>query len=117
MQVPRRARRARYAEGTVSLNDPATSLMSSYTSLIATIPNTKMTQDAPSHHDNLQTNGSTKLAAASDAPYILPEICNELRSKVISFLDETTDDKVLRNVQSQVRVSMKVIEDAISRYG
>jgi len=76
-----------------------------------------MTQDAPSHQDHLQANGSTKIASTSDASYILPEICNELRSKLIAFLDEKTEDKVLRNVQSQVRVSMKVIEEALSRYG
>jgi len=77
----------------------------------------KMTQDAPSHPDNSQANGSVTLDSTSPAPYILPEICTELRGKVIAFLDEKTEDKVLRDVQSQVRLSMKVIEEALSRYG
>jgi FAD synthetase len=36
---------------------------------------------------------------------------------VIAFLEEQIDDEVLRNVQSQVRVSMGVIEEALCRYG
>lgn len=76
-----------------------------------------MIQDAPSHQDNIRPNGNTQLAPESGAPYILPDICNELRRSVIAFLDEKTDDKVLRNVQSQVRVSMKIIEEALSRFG
>ncbi|KAF4630964.1 hypothetical protein G7Y89_g7176 [Cudoniella acicularis] len=59
-----------------------------------------MTQDAP-----------------SDAPRTLPDICQLLRRKIIAFLEEQTDDEELRNVQSQVRVSMRVIEEALSRYG
>jgi FAD synthetase len=76
-----------------------------------------MTQDAPSHPDDSRVNGVTKPASASDAPRTLPEICDELRRKVIAFLEEQTDDKVLRNVQSQVRASMGVIEEALCRYG
>ena len=76
-----------------------------------------MTQDAPIHGDNLEINGSTKPVSSSDAPYIIPEICYELRRKVVAFLDEETEDKTLRNVQSQARVAMGVIEQALSRYG
>jgi len=75
-----------------------------------------MTQDPHPHQDDSQVNGVAKPASASDAPRTLPEICDELRRKVIAFLEEQTDDEVLRNVQSQVRVSMGVIEEALGRY-
>lgn len=75
-----------------------------------------MTQDPHSHQDDLQVNGVVKPASASDAPRTLLEIYDELRRKVIAFLGEQTDDEVLRNVQSQVRVSMRVIEEALGRY-
>jgi FAD synthetase len=76
-----------------------------------------MTQDAPSHQDDSRVNGVAKPTSASDTARTLPEICDELRRKVIAFLEEQIDDEVLRNVQSQVRVSMGVIEEALCRYG
>ncbi|KAG9242532.1 hypothetical protein BJ878DRAFT_425687 [Calycina marina] len=48
---------------------------------------------------------------------MVPEVCHELRRKLNAFLTEKPEDKVLRDVQSQVQVSMKVIEKALSRYG
>jgi hypothetical protein len=47
----------------------------------------------------------------------LPDICHTLRRKLDAFLDEQTEDEVLRNVQSQARVSMGVISEALQRYG
>jgi FAD synthetase len=47
----------------------------------------------------------------------LPDICFELQAKIDAFLSERTDDEVLRNVQSQVSVSMGVIHEALRRYG
>jgi FAD synthetase len=76
-----------------------------------------MTQDAPSHEDGPRVNGAAKPVASASAPPALPEVCRELRRKVIAFLDEQTDNKVLQGVQSQVRVSMGVIEEAMCRYG
>jgi FAD synthetase len=76
-----------------------------------------MTQDAPSYPDDSRVNGVAKPPSASDVPRTLPEICDELRRKVIAFLEEQTDDEVLQNVQSQVRVSMGVIVEALCRYG
>lgn len=78
---------------------------------------TKMVQDAPYHEGDSRVKGVPNSASASDALGSLPEICDELRSKVIAFLEEKTEDEMLRNVQSQVRVSMGVIEEALSRYG
>jgi FAD synthetase len=76
-----------------------------------------MTPDPHSHHDDSQVNGVAKPASVSDAPRTFREICDELRHKVITFLEEQTDDEMLRNLQSQVRVSMGVIEEALRRYG
>jgi FAD synthetase len=76
-----------------------------------------MTQDPHSRQDDSRINGVAKPASASDVPRALPEICDELRHKVIAFLKEQTDDEVLRNVQTQVWVSMGVIEEALRRYG
>lgn len=47
----------------------------------------------------------------------LPEICFELQAKIDAFLNEQTDDEVLRNVQGQVKVSMGVIREALRRDG
>ena len=78
-----------------------------------------MTQDAPCHQGGPRVNGIAEPASASvsDVPRSLLQICDELRRKVTAFLDEQTDSKVLQGVQSQVRVSMGVIEEAMRRYG
>lgn len=47
----------------------------------------------------------------------LPDICHTLRRKLDAFLDEQTEDQVLRNVQSQARISMGIISEALRRYG
>jgi len=47
----------------------------------------------------------------------LPDICYTLRRKVDAFLQAQTDDEVLRNVQTQARVSVGVIREALQRYG
>jgi len=46
-----------------------------------------------------------------------PEVCDDLRRKVVTFLEEQTDDELLQNVQNRIRVSMGVIEEALKRYG
>jgi FAD synthetase len=77
-----------------------------------------MTQDAPSHQDGPRVNGVAEpvSASGSDAPRTLREICDELRRKLTDFLGKETDNKLLRGVQKQVRVSMGVIEEAMARY-
>ncbi|KAB5577616.1 hypothetical protein GE09DRAFT_1086608, partial [Coniochaeta sp. 2T2.1] len=47
----------------------------------------------------------------------LPDICHTLCRKLDAFLDEQTEDEVVRNVQSQARISMGVISEALQRYG
>jgi FAD synthetase len=78
-----------------------------------------MTLDATSPQNGPRVNGVAEPASASlsDAPRTLPETCGELRRKVIAFLEEQTENKLLQGVQNQVRVSMGVIEEAMRRYG
>lgn len=62
-------------------------------------------------------NGVSEPSSANHAAgRSLPEVCDELRRKVTDFLEEKTDDKMLLRTQNQVRISMGVIEDALSRY-
>ncbi|KAK0637406.1 hypothetical protein B0T17DRAFT_484371 [Bombardia bombarda] len=95
------------------------------------------TRTQPSCHDDARINGGgatalakkpqVTLAAKSTSPISpnhspqprrnFPDVCYELRHKIDTFLAEQIDDKVLRGVQSQVSVSMEVIEEALRRYG
>lgn len=80
-----------------------------------------MIHDPVCRHDDPRINGVAKADASTPAPAslrrTLPDICLELRSKIDAFLCEQIDDDVLRGVQSQVRVSMDVIGEALRRYG
>lgn len=84
-----------------------------------------MIHDSLTRPDDPRINGVPKgeSEAATAAPIAqtrrtLPEICYKLRGKIDAFLSEDiTDDDVLRNVQTQVGVSMGVIEEALRRYG
>ncbi|KAG7290190.1 hypothetical protein NEMBOFW57_000188 [Staphylotrichum longicolle] len=77
------------------------------------------------HQQDARINGIAKSESDSDSGVLtrgslrrtLPDICFELQAKIDAFLSEQTDDAVLRNVQSQVRVSMDVIQQALRRYG
>ncbi|CAK7224586.1 3'-phosphoadenosine 5'-phosphosulfate sulfotransferase [Sporothrix curviconia] len=85
---------------------------------------------APHHHPGhdhqcLRANGtSTGTTARSQPqpqpqlPHAFPEVCYKLRHKVHAFLAEDipASDKLLHNVQSQVRISVDVIEQALRRY-
>lgn len=67
--------------------------------------------------DDSRVNGVVK-TASNDKNGPLPEICYELRNKLLAFLDETIEhDETLQNVQRQVRISIGVIDDALRRYG
>ena len=58
------------------------------------------------------------VAAGSDVPgSTLLETSRELRRKVFAFLEENLEDGILKDVQSQVRISMGVVEEALRRYG
>ncbi|KAI5928294.1 hypothetical protein F4810DRAFT_647830 [Camillea tinctor] len=53
---------------------------------------------------------------SNSTPRSLYDVCRELREKVDAFLAEEPETSLLRNVQAQVRVSMGVVEEALSRY-
>ena len=77
--------------------------------------------DCPQKQDE-RVNGITKTDDAGPVTRgsmsrTLPDICFELQAKIDAFLAEQTDDHVLRNVQSQIKVSMGVITEALRRYG
>ncbi|KAK4152643.1 hypothetical protein C8A00DRAFT_44298 [Chaetomidium leptoderma] len=74
------------------------------------------------HQQDARINGTTKPNTGAALtrgvlPPALPEICFELQAKIDAFLCEQTDDRALRKVQSQVRESMGVIQEALRRYG
>jgi hypothetical protein len=81
-----------------------------------------MTLGSPSHPAGAGAATAASAAAPKDIPAqpcgrTLPEICHTLQRKVNAFLDEQTDDAVLHGVQSQARVSIDVIKEALQRYG
>jgi FAD synthetase len=74
------------------------------------------------NQQDARINGTSKtegegLLTRSALPRSLPDICFELQAKLDAFLREQTDDQLLRKVQSQARVSMDVIQQALHRYG
>ncbi len=60
---------------------------------------------------------SSSSSSSSSSTRALPEICYILRRKVVAFLAERPDTKLLRDTQEQARVAMGVIEEALRRYG
>ncbi|ROT43663.1 adenine nucleotide alpha hydrolases-like protein [Sodiomyces alkalinus F11] len=53
---------------------------------------------------------------ADAAPRSLREVCLELREKIDAFLAEEPTTPLLRDLQSRLRVSMAVTEEALERY-
>ncbi|KUL88972.1 hypothetical protein ZTR_06128 [Talaromyces verruculosus] len=75
-----------------------------------------MNHDSSVAQDGSPVNGAAKLPFASDTPRTLEEVAVDLRRKVFDLLELQTDDELLQNLQKQVRISMKVIEDSFKRY-
>jgi FAD synthetase len=75
-------------------------------------------QDPFPKQDDSRVNGVKDTTSVTDAAArrSFPEICDELRRKVAALLGKQTDDEGLRNVQNQVRISMRVITEALERY-
>lgn len=46
----------------------------------------------------------------------LEDVCKELHTKVIAFLKEGTEDRILRDVQEQTRIALGVIQEALAKY-
>ncbi|KAF7560067.1 hypothetical protein G7046_g4084 [Stylonectria norvegica] len=53
-------------------------------------------------------------AEASARP--LREVCHELRERIDAFLAEEPETDILRDVQAQLRISMRVAEEALGKY-
>ncbi|CAK7200374.1 3'-phosphoadenosine 5'-phosphosulfate sulfotransferase [Sporothrix eucalyptigena] len=71
-------------------------------------------------HPHALTNGTgtQPQTTSSLQQHHFPDVCYELSSKIRAFLAEDipASNKLLHNVQSQVRVSVDVIEQALRRY-
>lgn len=46
----------------------------------------------------------------------LQATCALLHERVSAFLTEETNDDLLKNVQRQTRISLKVVQDALTKY-
>lgn len=69
-------------------------------------------------HDGPRTNGEVPRTTATPsrtAP-LLPDICYTLRRKVTAFLEQPSDDQLVRDTQAQARVAMGVIKEALQSY-
>ncbi|KAJ9220400.1 hypothetical protein DTO169C6_7289 [Paecilomyces variotii] len=76
-----------------------------------------MTGDLHIRQNDSRVNGIIARAPPpSSDPRTLSEICHELRQKVTAFLEQSTGDELIQRVQRQVRVSIHVIEEALTRY-
>ncbi|CAK7271967.1 3'-phosphoadenosine 5'-phosphosulfate sulfotransferase [Sporothrix epigloea] len=68
----------------------------------------------------IAVEAETAPSSASSRPrsYTFPDVCYKLRHKVQAFLAEEipASEELLRNVQSQVRASVDVIDQALRRY-
>lgn len=60
-------------------------------------------------------HGNTE-TIAQDPPDALPELCAKVHARVEAFLAAEPANERLRHVQEQSRLSLKVIEEALSRY-
>jgi hypothetical protein len=68
-----------------------------------------MTESCPPHSSaaDHQVNGEHRS---------LRQTCAELHERVNAFLDENIDDELLKRVQDQTRISLGVVEEALSKY-
>jgi FAD synthetase len=80
-----------------------------------------MTENMVCEGPDVRINGAAKTDRSAltrgSSTRTLPQICFELQAKIDAFLCEETEDDVLCGVQSQVKVSMAVIQEALRRYG
>lgn len=56
------------------------------------------------------TNGTLK------APHPFRGLCARIRNKISGFLEEKTEDEVLKSVQIQTKESLATLQEALSRY-
>lgn len=125
-EPPRQTPTCYYAKNNIKPRSPFRSaLLSAARILRPPMPHAAMTTEPP------RTNGVVKTASADGAPRAalvprstpqtttsrtLPEICYTLRRKVLAFLDDNHDGRLLQDTQAQVRVAMGVIDKALQTY-
>ncbi|KAI0899549.1 putative FAD synthetase [Annulohypoxylon nitens] len=61
-------------------------------------------------------NGSIPPRTNGAGPKELESLCCELKTKVDTFLDTPTEDKVLNSVKNQIIIARGVIDEALRRY-
>jgi hypothetical protein len=82
------------------------------------------TANDPSVPDMIQDHGQLAPEArqlplvngASAAKRSLQEVCQDLRDRIDTFLNEEQSTELLKQVQQQLRISMGVVEDALTEY-
>jgi FAD synthetase len=67
-------------------------------------------------HGGPRTNGEVPRTTPPSRTALLPDICYTLRRKVTAFLEQPSDDQLVRATQAQARVAMGVIEEALQSY-
>jgi len=70
-----------------------------------------------SNVDDVDPTNSRRSTSQSLLSSSLKSACAEMHSRVTALLDEDTSDEVLQQVQSQTRISLKVLDEALDRYG
>lgn len=78
-----------------------------------------MAQESTTTTSAACTNGRVKSDIAIDAagtPEAFAKLCLDLRRKVMSFLDEPTEDDTIKHTQKQTKISLQVVENALKRY-
>ena len=73
-------------------------------------------EDAASQTRPVLNGHSTKPRRTDLPPRSLQDICLEVRERVDAFLVEEPATPLLKSVQSQLRVSIAVVEEAMRRY-
>lgn len=94
---------------------------------MVSIPSQHSAASASLHHQHQQPNGyypaipNAGSAAASQPPAApshasLYDVCYALNKKIDAFLAEEVDEPRLRDVQSRLRVSLDLVEQALKKY-
>ncbi|KAF2103295.1 adenine nucleotide alpha hydrolases-like protein [Rhizodiscina lignyota] len=67
-------------------------------------------------HDILKSASSADAPLIPEAPVDLETLCGRVHDRVAQFLEEDVQDEVLKRVQEQTRIAIRVIEEALDRY-
>lgn len=81
----------------------------------ATTVHEKLNLPAMTTQDHHQSDTGGR-PAKEEGERALGEVCDEIRDKVDAFLGEEPSTPLLKQVQEQVRISLGVVEEALTRY-